>query len=159
MKSGGTLRENSCMDWKTLPFRPGRCDNLKPFREALDAAGYTQSALAETVKTKDSGGRLDLPVVLRRTASPSPYHSLVRLFLLGQAVRMDEAQAALAPFLIEQLLDIGLLNRFDQMIRSAARLVRFEDLVIAHDFSHETTGQPAAAGSRAGRWRCFHNSC
>ena len=132
------------MDWKTLPFRLDHCDDLKPVREALDAAGYTQSALAETANTKDSGGRLDLPVVLRRTASPSPYHSLVRLFLLGQGVRMDEAQAALAPFLIEQLLDIGLLNRSDPMIRSAARLVRFEDLVIAHDFSHETTGQPAA---------------
>ena len=131
------------MDWETFPFRLDHCDDLKPFREALDAAGYTQSALAETVNTKDSGGRLDLPVVLRRTALPSPYHWLVRLFLLAQAVRMEEDQAALAPFLIEQLSDIGLLNRSDQMIRSAARLVRFEDLVIAHDFSYETTGQPA----------------
>jgi SAM-dependent methyltransferase len=132
------------MSWETSPFRIDHCDDLKSLPEALDAAGYTQSALAETVKTKDSGGRLDLPVVLRRTACASPYHSLVRLFFLGQAVRMEAAEAALEPFLLEQLLDIGLLNQSDQMIRSEARLVRFEDLVIAHDFSHEITDQPAA---------------
>jgi SAM-dependent methyltransferase len=130
------------MSWETSPFRIDHCRDLKVFREVLDAAGYTQSALAETVKTKDSGGSLDLPVVLRRTASASPYHSLVRLFLLGQAVRMEAAEAALAPFLVERLLNIGLLNRSDQMVGSVARLGRFEDLVIAHDFSHETTGQP-----------------
>jgi SAM-dependent methyltransferase len=132
------------MSWETSPFRIDHCRDLKVFREVLDTAGYTQSALAETVRTKDSGGRLDLPVVLRRTACASPYHSFVRLFFLGQAVRMESAEAVLAPFLVEQLLDMGLLNRSDQMIRSEARLVRFEDLVIAHDFSDETTGQPAA---------------
>lgn len=130
------------MDWQRSPFQLERCNDLQPFREALAAAGYTQSALARTMKSKDSGGRLDLPVVLRRTASASPYHSLVRLFLLGQAVRIDEAQAALTPLVTELLLGIGLLSCFDQMIRSVARLVGFEDLVIAHDFSHETTGQP-----------------
>ncbi len=110
----------------------------------MAAAGYTQSSLAGTLNAKDSGGNLDLQVVLRRTASPSPYHSLVRLFLLEKAVRMEEVQAALTPFVTELVLGIGLLNRFDQMIRSVARLVSFEDLVIAHDFSDETTGQPVA---------------
>lgn len=133
-----------CPPQNNGPFRLDQCGDPTPLRQVLETAGYTQQALVETTKVRDSGGKLDLQVVLRRTASPTPYNTLVRLFLLGQAVPVEAARIALAPTDLDPLIAIGLLKRTDAGIRSEAMLVPVEDLLIVHDFGSEVTGKPLA---------------
>jgi len=124
------------------PFRLQQGDDFTPLRQALAATGYTQSALAETVLRHDHTARLDVCVMLRRTASPTPYNTLVRLFLLGQAVSVDAARAAVAPMPLDQLMASGLLKRTDAGIGSEAMLIPCEDLLVVHDFPAEISGGP-----------------
>jgi methylase of polypeptide subunit release factors len=131
---------------KACPFRLERCGDLTPLRQTLSEAGYSQEALAETVKVRDSGGQLDLCAVLRRTAAPTPYHTLVRLFLLGQALPLDAVRAVFAPMDLDQLTAVGLLKLTDAGVRSEARLIPVEDLFVVHDFGSEITGQPLPPG-------------
>jgi SAM-dependent methyltransferase len=136
MQTGPDLAHAEC------PFHLDCCGELAALRGVLEAAGYTQQALAETAKVKDSGGRLDVPVMLRRTATPSPYHTLVRLFLLAQAVPAEAAAAAVAPLEVEQLVHAGLLQPCAAGVRAEAALIPVEDLLVAHDFASEVTGRP-----------------
>ncbi|MBI3466981.1 MAG: methyltransferase [Planctomycetes bacterium] len=122
------------------PFRLESSVDVGPLRRALKAAGYTQPALVATVDATSSGGRLDAELVLRRTQSPTPYHTLVRLFLLRREVPLESARVALAPASLEDLFEIGLLEPADGGVRSVATLVCLEDLVVAHD--SEAAGQP-----------------
>ncbi|RMF90378.1 MAG: methyltransferase domain-containing protein [Nitrospinota bacterium] len=139
MKRGGTGRGKRRKGGKRYqandtPFRLDQCIEFALLRQALVNANYTQEALAETVKLQDHRKRLDLCMALRRTATPTPYHTLVRLFMLGQAVPPGAAQTALTPMPVEQLLSLGLLRQTETGICSEAMLLPFENLFIAHDF-------------------------
>ena len=79
------------------PFQSEQGNTLALLRQVLEAAGYTQAALAATTKGRERSERLDVSLVQRRTVTPTPYHTLVRLFFLGQAVPGETARAALAP--------------------------------------------------------------
>ena len=127
------------------PFRLEPGSDLSPLRQALETAGYTQAALAHTVVRHDRTGRLDMSVLLRRTAPPTPYNTLMRVFFLGQAVPAATLRAALAPMSMEQLMTIGLLQQSDAGMRSVAMLLPGEDFMVVHDFSAEVSGQPEQA--------------
>jgi methylase of polypeptide subunit release factors len=126
-------------------FRLDQCGDLTPLRQALETAGYTQSALTETVVRHDHTGRFDTSVLLRRTAPPTPYNILVRLFFLAQPVPVLAARSALTPMPLEQLMAIGLLKQSGSDIRAEAMLLPGEDFLLAHDFSAAATGRPERA--------------
>ena len=128
------------------PFQIEQCGDLTALRQALEAAGYTQAALARTVVRHDHTGRLDMSVLVRRTALPStPYNTLLRLFFLGQAVPVEAVRAALTPMALEQLMTIGLLHQSHADVHSAAMLLPGEDFLVAHDFPAEVSGRPEQA--------------
>ncbi len=132
-------------DAMQTPFIPDACGDMTLLRDALAAAGFSESAVAKTVPTDGAGKPLGLDVALARTTGGTPYDSLVRLFVLGQAVSEPAAREALAPMPLDALLAPGLLRREGDGVRSAAAVIPCGDLVLARDFWPSFSG--AAPGS------------
>jgi len=109
----------------------------KTFKKVLSDAGYSQTALAETLGISCAHERQDVEVVYRRVRTDSPYNILVRLFWLGLVVSESTLREKLAGLDVEELVGIGLLNRQDGMVRSAAKLTPYHDLLLASDFAPE----------------------
>ena len=93
----------------TGPFRPEQPGDFSLLRERLRAAGFTEKSASEVLEGK-SDRNIDVAYVIRRTAEPSPFHSLVRLFLLGIPVVMENAVAALSRPGIQCALESGLIE-------------------------------------------------
>jgi len=109
----------------------------KTFKKFMADAGYSQNSLAETLGISCSHERQDVEVVYRRVKTDSPYNILVRLFWLGRSVSEPVIREKLAGLDVEGLLGIGLLNRQDGMVRSAAKLTPYHDLLLVSDFAPE----------------------
>jgi len=107
------------------------------FKKVLADAGYSQTALAETLGISCVHERQDVEVIYRRVRTDSPYNILVRLFWLGRAVPESSLHRELASLDIEELVGIGLLNNNDGMIQSAAKLAPYHELLLASDFGPE----------------------
>jgi methylase of polypeptide subunit release factors len=103
--------------------------------EAMAALG---GALGETHR------RVDLPLYLRRLATPEPLHVLIRLFGVFAPVSEAEARAALAPLGLEGLEEAALVERRDGQVRARVGLTAFEGLLLAHDRIEETPSGLAA---------------
>ena len=76
----------------TGPFRLKQPGNFSLLRERLRAAGFTEEAVGEVLEGK-SDRNIDVACAIRRTAQASPFHTLLRLFVLGMAVTVESAQA------------------------------------------------------------------
>jgi len=109
----------------------------KKFKKVLTDAGYSQTALAETLGISCAHERQDVEVVYRRVKTDKPYNILVRLFWLGRAVPESSLNKEFATLDVKELVGIGLLNRQDGMVRSAARLTPYHDLLLVSDFAPE----------------------
>jgi hypothetical protein len=121
-------------------FHLERSGLVERLGETLVAAGYTRAALDEVSKH----GVIELPVLMRLTASGSPEHNLIRLFKLGQAVSNEAARAALAPISLADLIDLGLLRQMGSNVIAEAALSPDNDaLYLAHDFDPSFIGEPA----------------
>jgi methylase of polypeptide subunit release factors len=104
------------------------------FKKVLEDAGYTQTALAETLGISCAHERQDLEVVCRRAGTDSPYHVLVRLFWLGRAVPEAALHEALPGLNVEELHAVGLLNHRNGVVQANARLGPYHELLVAGDF-------------------------
>ena len=140
-----------------LSLHLDRCGDWTALRRALEASGYTEEALTKDVIDGDSGRPIDLPIALRATAKPSPYHTLARLFTLARAVGEAAAREALAPMSLEELLDAGLLRRCPEGIRSQVALLPGEGVLLARDFWPDFVGSRLEAdwvmgASPSSRW-------
>ncbi|MFZ2146901.1 MAG: hypothetical protein WAV28_06750, partial [Sedimentisphaerales bacterium] len=107
------------------------------FKKVLADAGYSQTALAETLGISCAHERQDVEVIYRRVRTDSPYNILVRLFWLGRAVSESALNEKLSGLNIEQLEGIGLLSHKDGMVQSVAKLAPYYDLLLASDFGPE----------------------
>ena len=115
------------------PFRPDRGGDLSLLSEALRRAGFTEKAIHDVLEGRNDR-QIDLECALRRTAEESPFHSLLRLFILGAAVDEKAARFALLPADVEDLIDSGLIGRADAGLRATARLAPWRDLFLLSDF-------------------------
>jgi methylase of polypeptide subunit release factors len=120
-------------DDRSFPFRLDRCGDLGRLRQALNNAGYTQEAIAQTVLSDRSDKPLDPVSLRRRTASPSPLDTLQQLFILAQAVPESHARAVLAPADVDELVTLGLLRRCAAGIQATATLMPGEGLLMARE--------------------------
>lgn len=75
--------------------------------------------------------------VIARTATPTPLHVLVRLFVLGMSCPEEVVRAALSPVPLDAWVACRLLRRSEGALRGTVALAPFEDHVIA--FDRETT--------------------
>ena len=106
----------------------------KTFKKLVQDAGYTQTALAESLGISCAHERQDLEVVYRRVKTDSPYNILVRLFWLGRAVSESVLREQLPRLDLEELEAIGMLSRRDGAVRANAKLAPYHELLMASDF-------------------------
>jgi len=117
----------------TAPFRPGLRADFSLLRERLWAAGFTEKSVSEILEGK-SDRNIDVAYVIRRTVEPSPFHSLVRLFLLGIPVVMENAVAALSRPGIQCALESRLIEDFGKSVRAVACLRPWREFFLLSDF-------------------------
>ena len=117
----------------TTPFRPAQTGDFSLLRERFRAAGFTEKSASEVLEGK-SDRNIDLAYVIRRTAEPSPFHSLVRLFLLGIPVVMENAVAALSRPGIQCARESGLIEDVDNSVRAVACLRPWREFFLLSDF-------------------------
>ena len=102
-------------------------------RESLRTAGFTEQSVREALEGK-SDRNVDVAYVMRRTAEPSLFHSLIRLFLLGIPVDAEHALAALSRPGIQCALDSGLIENVGNHIRAVACLRPWREFFLLSDF-------------------------
>src|SRR5437868_4250146 len=117
----------------TGPFRPEQPDDFSLLRERFRAAGFTEKSASEVLEG-NSDRNIDVAYVIRRTAEPSPFHSLVRLFLLGIPVVMENAVAALSRPGIQCGLESGLIEDVGNSVRAVACLRPWREFFLLSDF-------------------------
>ncbi|MEE9117506.1 MAG: hypothetical protein V3U02_02775, partial [Calditrichia bacterium] len=103
-------------------FHLDRPFNGKNLKKVFKDAGYSDTAMAETLGISCIHERQDVEVISRRVKTDSPYNILFRLFWLGRAVSESLLRKILPGLNVEELEGIGLLVRRDGMIRSTAKL-------------------------------------
>jgi methylase of polypeptide subunit release factors len=118
-------------------FHPDRPLDGKRFKKVMADAGYSQTALAETLGISCSHERQDVEVVYRRVKTENPYNILVRLFWLGRAVSESIIREKLPGLDVEQLEGVGLLHRRDGEVQANVKLAPYHDLLMASDFGPE----------------------
>src|SRR5439155_20940780 len=101
--------------------------------EQSPAAGVTAKSVSEVLEAK-SDRNIDTAYVIRRTAEPSPFHSLVRLFLLGIPVVMENAFAALSRPGIQCVVESGLIEDVGNSVRAVACLRPWREFFLLSDF-------------------------
>src|SRR5215470_12553332 len=82
-------------------------------RDVLTRAGYTDEGVVKLLGV-DSLSRLRdrrLPALLRRTGGGSPLDTLVRMFVLDQAVDDEAASRAFAPMSVDEWAAANLVER------------------------------------------------
>jgi len=117
----------------TGPFRPAQPGDLSLFRERLRAAGFTETAVSEVLEGK-SDRTIDVAYVIHRTAEPLPFHSLVRLFLLGIPVATENVVSALSRPGIQCAFESGLIEDLGDNVRAVACLRPWRGLFLLSDF-------------------------
>ena len=118
-------------------FHLDRPFNGKNLKKVFKDAGYSDTAMAETLGISCIHERQDVEVISRRVKTDSPYNILFRLFWLGRAVSESLLRKILPGLNVEELEGIGLLVRRDGMIRSTAKLGPYNELLMASDFGPE----------------------
>jgi Methyltransferase small domain len=117
----------------TGPFRPAEPDDFSLLRERFRDAGFTEKSVSEVLEGK-SDRNIDMAYVIRRTAEPSSFHSLVRLFLLGIPVAMENVVAALSRPGIQCALESGLIEDVGNSVRAVACLRPWREFFLLSDF-------------------------
>lgn len=125
-------------------------DTVRRAREAIDAAGYTLEAITERLGPHvfaHLAAREQAPLV-RATRAGDRLDVVLRLLLLGQPVRQDEAEVALAPLALADWVAGGLLTRSGEDVAGTLMLRPLggpDRRLVAHD-------RPG----RAGKMRADH---
>jgi SAM-dependent methyltransferase len=108
---------------------------LARFQQVLAAAGYSEEGVSRALHTAvgRAARRADLPLHLLRLADPLPLHTLIKLFLLGVPVPAGEAEAALAPLALPEVIALGLLQADGGLVQSAVAVAAHDGLLLVHD--------------------------
>lgn len=138
------MPSQSDREWEDGPFRLRSCGDLSLLRRSLEAADYTEAAISRILLRDAAGKPVDLAAALRRTTDASPLHTLVRLFILAQAIPEEAARAVLGSANLEGLLAMGLLRLDAEGLRAQAALMPSDDLLLAREFWPDFTGLPMA---------------
>jgi methylase of polypeptide subunit release factors len=117
----------------TGPFRPAQHSDFSLLLERLRAAGFAETAVSEVLEGK-SDRTIDVAYVIRRTAEPLSFHSLVRLFLLGLPVATENVVAALSRPGIQCAFESGLIENLGDNVRAVACLRPWRELFLLSDF-------------------------
>src|SRR5262245_8466223 len=93
--------------------------SLSALREALGRADYTTERIESMLGVGELSALPEDVEVQRRRLRGDPFSTLARLFLLGDAVELGEAEAALAPASLDELGQSGLLDGERDHVRAS----------------------------------------
>lgn len=114
------------------------------FRRVLVRHDFAGAAVPAAFGAALPGGKFhhrdDLPLYLRRLAAPAPINTLIKLFVLDQALDEAVVRDAIAPLDVAGLRQMGLVEDAGSGIRATVRLSGYSGLVLAHDRHDEETG-------------------
>lgn len=104
-------------------------------RASLERSHYGSDAVCELlgIKSGHSLSERDLPALLSLTAADTALNTLVRLFLIGVPVPIEQVRAASAPMSPEEWAAAGLVAIEGGDVAGRIKLVPFQDLLIAFD--------------------------
>ena len=113
---------------------------IRRIREVLNRAGYSEPRIKQLLDCDGAMHRQRWQTVsldLRRARGGSPLKILVRLFLLRQAVSLDEIGRAIKPTLLEDWVEVGLLQLNRSSVIATVELCPYGNLVVAADWSDD----------------------
>jgi SAM-dependent methyltransferase len=121
------------------PLALDRPDHVRRVRDVLDRAGFVERRLMERLGARESldlsFGPLDRPRVLRLTRQGDPLATLIRLFLAGAPVPLDDFRRAVEPMDPAGWAELGLVEAEGDVVRRRVGLRPSEGLIVAHDFA------------------------
>ncbi|MDX9788466.1 MAG: class I SAM-dependent methyltransferase [Desulfobacterales bacterium] len=129
-------------DYLKAPFRMDGFEKIQDLHRILIDKGFCEATVAQAIGSSDFTRQTDLTVALFRTAESTPFHTLVRLFILAQPLPESAVRNALHPLPLSELFNVGLLKADAGGIRSEAALLAYNDLYLLRDFWPEYTGKP-----------------
>lgn len=112
-----------------------RREDIARLRTALEQAGYLRPQAAEALGLPlgSEPRRIDLPLFLRRLASPSPLHTLIKLFALRVPVAPPEAATALDPLDLRTATALGIVEIREGNVLPLVGFATTEGLALVHD--------------------------
>lgn len=121
------------------PMVLDRPDDVRRVRDILDRAGFDEPHILERMGIRESAdlsfGPFDRARVIRRTRDGDPLATLIRTFLGGVAVPMEDFRRAVAPMDPAAWVGLGLVRPEGDAVRRCVVLRPSEGLVMAHDGS------------------------
>ena len=115
------------------PFPPQQPANLALIRERLRSVGFNEGAVSGVLQGR-SDRNIDVAYAIRRTAEASPFHSLLRLFVLGMPLSVKSARAALSAAGMDGAIESGLIECLADGVRAVACLRPWRDFFLLSDF-------------------------
>jgi len=113
-------------------------DDASRLRDRLVHANFTNQGVVDLIGQTDLSSVIESKQseYLHRTSGGSPLETLVRLFVIGIAVDVQDACQAVAPLPLQVCTDAGLLHVDNNLVTSAVGLLPIGDLYIAFDTLH-----------------------
>ncbi|MGP0066099.1 MAG: methyltransferase [Isosphaeraceae bacterium] len=119
------------------PLALDRPDTVRRVREVLDRAGFEESQILKRLGAKEmvelSLEPFDVPLLLRRTRDGDPLATLIRLFLAGVPVPLEDFRRAVEPMDPADWGELGLVELGGDAARRGVMLKPSEGLIIAND--------------------------
>jgi methylase of polypeptide subunit release factors len=111
-----------------------RPELVAALRRGLLAAGFTYPIVRETLGADETltTPPHQVPLVARRLGD-GPLATLIRLFVLGAPVSVEQATRALAPLSLEDAITIGIASLGRSRVHGAVRILPTDDSVFASD--------------------------
>jgi methylase of polypeptide subunit release factors len=97
------------------------------------ASDAVLAALGPPLAQTRSHVRDDVPLYLRRLSVRTPLHTLIKIFVLCQAVDEDAAAEAFAPLSLDDVARLGVIERDDAGVIARVRLSGCSGLLLTHD--------------------------
>jgi methylase of polypeptide subunit release factors len=101
-------------------------------------AGYDEEGVAASLRVAPPAEGAHALAAVRRLEGGEPLRTLIELFLAGETVSREHAEAALD---VESAVAVGLLAEDGVLVRAPLSVVEWEGLLVAHD--HESGALPA----------------
>jgi SAM-dependent methyltransferase len=122
------------------PFPPQQPANLALLRERLRSVGFNEGAVSGVLQGR-SDRNIDVAYAIRRTAEASPFHSLLRLLVLGMPLSVKSARVALSAAGMDGASESGLVEYVANDVRAVACLRPWREFFLLSDFL-PPEGQP-----------------
>jgi methylase of polypeptide subunit release factors len=130
---------------RTTPLLLEDVEGIGLLGQVFEKAGYDETGLRASIG--EGGGphtlQADTPLYLRRLPEGAPLSTLIKLFLLGLPVDLEEANAAFQPLTVERVANMGILQLDSVSAEANVRLTTYDGLWFMGDRFEEGSLNPS----------------